>query len=121
MKKNFSLKLTIFLVSLFISLLILILGNKNQYCLSFGFICLGFSIASYVFYNDEKTTKEIALIEQQLEELDEDETIEEEEKDFIEQQLYLRENKLLKNKKKVTIVFYLSAVLLVFLGLMGIF
>ena len=73
MKKKFNLKLTAFLVSLFISLMIIILGNKNPYCLSFGFVFMSVSMVLYVLYNNEKTTKTILELDNAIDELDETE------------------------------------------------
>ncbi|MBQ9795376.1 MAG: hypothetical protein IJW36_00240 [Clostridia bacterium] len=121
MKIKFNFKLTVFLVSLFISLLILILGNKNSYCLSFGFICLGLSIALYVWYNNEKSINSIAEIDSQVEIIEDDETVDDNEKTYMISQLYLRQSKLIKNKKKVARVFYITAVLFVFIGIIALF
>jgi hypothetical protein len=132
MKKKFNFKLTALLVSLFLSLIIIILGNKNKYCLSFGFILLGFCAAFFVNYNNEKTDKQIQEIDRELDELDlsdgididedgEEDVITDEEKAYILQQLCLQQSNLTKRKKKVSITFYLCAAMLVLLGILGIF
>ena len=77
---KFNLKLTAFLVSLFVALLLLILGNKNQYCLSFGLILLGASLVAFVFYATDKINNELLEIEKEIDELDE---IEEPDEDVI--------------------------------------
>ena len=132
MKFKFNFKLTAFLVSLFISLLIIILGNKNKYCLSFGFAMLGFALVIFVMYNNEKTDKTIEEVDAQIDELSQEYTDLDEEDDlngevleenyaYSIKQLYIRRSKLLKRKKKVVITFYLCAALLVLFGIVGIF
>ena len=108
-------------MSLFISLLVLVLGNKNHYCLCFGFVLLGLSFAVYVLYNEEKTSITIAEIYKQIEEIENNESLNEDDLSYALQELYLREAKLLKRKKKVAFTFYLSAALFVLLGIVGIF
>ena len=121
MKKNFSIKLTAFLVSLFISLILVIVGNKNQYCLSFGFMLMGVSVALYVLYNDEKTVQTLADIDQKIAEIKHDESMDEDDADFSMQELMLVQTKLLKRKKKIAFIFYLFAALLVVLGFYAMF
>ena len=132
MKKKFNFKLTALLVSLFLSLIIMVLGNKNQYCLSFGFIMLGFCSALFVNYNNEKTSQAIQEIDQEIDELDfengvdidgdgEEDVVADEEKAYVLQQLCLQQSNLIKRKKKVSIIFYLCAAMLVLLGIVGIF
>lgn len=128
MKFKFNFKLTAFLVSLFLSLIVLILGNKNPYCLSFGFIFLGISAVLFVFYTNEKTQqyiaevdKEIDKYDQEFDKLNEDNEEIQMERAYVMQQLYLSQNKLMKRKRKITIVFYLCAALLIVLGIVGIF
>lgn len=121
MKNKFNIKLTAFLVSLFISLIIVILGSKFVYCLSFGFILMGLSLVFFVLYNDEKTANSNIEIEEAIDELAEDETIEESEKVYMLQQYYSSQRKLLKRKKRVAITFYLCAAMLVVVGFFGFF
>ena len=126
MKFKFNFKLTAFLVSLFISLIIVILGNKNQYCLSFGFMLMGVSLSLFVLYNNEKTYITIDEIDAQLDEVDlemaeVDDELAQEEYAYVVKQLYLRRVKLLKRKKKVALTFYLCSALLVILGIIGLF
>ena len=127
MKFKFDFKLTAFLVSLFLSLIVLILGNKNDYCLSFGFILLGISAVLFVFYTNSKTQQDIQEIDKEIEKYDEEYDLFEESDELIEerayvmQQLYLSQNKLMKRKRKVSITFYLCAALLIILGIIGLF
>ena len=119
-------------MSLFLSLIIIILGNKNKYCLSFGFILLGFCAGLFVVYNDEKTKQAIIEIDKNLDELDledmididgdgQEDPVTDEEKAYVLQQLCLQRSNLIKRKKKVAISFYLCACLLILFGIVGIF
>ena len=129
MKFQFNLKLTAFLVSLFISLIMIILGNKNQYCLSFGFIALGLSLFLFVLYNDEKVAKTVVDLDNEIEDfastLEDNATDnafdEVDESAYALKQQYLRRKKIVKHAKKVKITFYLCAILFVVLGIVGIF
>ena len=83
MKKNkFNLKLTAFLVSLFLSLLLVILGGKNKYCLAFGFIMMGISLELFILYSNEKMQIELSQINEDIDEVDVSEEIEEEEQEL---------------------------------------
>ena len=77
------------------------------------------SIAIFVLYNDEKTAQTIVEIDEQIAELDNNET--EDDQAFMLQELYVRQAKLLKHKKKVSVVFYLCAAMFVLLGFVAIF
>lgn len=121
MKKKFNIKLTAFLVSLFVSLLIVVLGNKNQYCLCFGFILMAVSMVLYVLYNNDKTEKALEEINDEIDELTENEQDESDEEIYVLQQLYIRQGKLLKRKKSIAGTFYLFSGLLVVLAVFGIF
>lgn len=109
--KNFKInyKLTISLVSLFISLLLIILGNKNKYCLSFGFILMGVSVGFYTLYKGEKFDEAIVEVYNDIEET-------EEQNEFELKQLSKELKKLTKQKKRFNFMFYFSAVLLIFVG-----
>ena len=130
MKFKFNLKLTAFMVSLFLSLLLVVLGGKNKYCLSFGFILMGISLILFVFYNNEKTENEIVKIEEDIEQIEEsyeqleDDELEgedEEEISYALNQLYARKKKLVKHKKKSMVVFNLCGFSLIILGIIGLF
>lgn len=124
MKRKFNFKLTIFLVSLFLGLLLTILGGKSYYCLSFGLIMLGISLALFVWYNDEQTTKNLGEIEQEIDEITsvdiEDEELEKE-RIYILGQLLTAQKKLIKKKKSVLITFSLCGFALVVLGFINLF
>lgn len=128
MKFKFNLKLTAFLVSLFVGLVLVILGSFNKYCLSFGFLILGVSLECFVWYQNEKTSNAIIETKQQIDEFeqyfdeqDEDCEISDEEQVFVLQQLYQREKKLVKQKRSVNITFRICSVLIIFLGVFGMF
>ena len=57
--KKLNLLLTISVVSIFISLILIIVGNKNNYCLSFGFIFLAVSLALFVADRSIKLSEQI--------------------------------------------------------------
>ena len=124
MKRKFNFKLTIFLVSLFLGLLLTILGSKNSYCLSFGLIVLGISLALFVWYNDEQTTKSLSELEQEIDEITsvdiEDEELEKE-RIYILGRLLIAQKKLIKKKKSVLITFSLCGFALIVLGFINIF
>ena len=109
MKKKFNLKLTLSLVSFFISLLLIILGNKNNYCLSFGFILLGVAIAVYAMNKSEQIDKVILEISNDIGETKPDNT-------FELQQLSKEMKKFKKQKRNLNFSFYLCATLLVVVG-----
>ncbi len=113
-KKKFDLKLTAFLVSLFIGFLLLILGNKNTYCLSFGFIVLAGSLALYAMYKINKLKEMQAEAEQAMEETPLEDT-------YALKELYQLKTKIKKNMRSIAIVFYLTAVLLFVLGVANLF
>lgn len=126
MKFKFNLKLTAFLVSLFIGLLLLILGNKNIFCLSFGLIIVGLSFVVFVLYFNSKAKETYAEIEKQIEDIDnaEEELEEYEDNDelfYYKNDLYTQKRKLLKKQKSLNIILYLGALAFVVVGFMGLF
>ena len=117
MKKKFNLKLTIVLVSLFISLLTIILGNKNQYCLSFGFIFLGLTLFLVGNYSCSKIDETSKKIDEEIEETDKTD----EESEYVLKELNKVRNQLDKKKKSTKLMFSLCAVLLILAGFVGFF
>ena len=136
-KFKFNIKLTAFLVSLFLSLILVIVGSNNKYCLSFGFILMGLSLSLFVWYNNEKTQKMLELLEEDIDaveqyEIDEDEEMQieteedmlfksEEERIYVLKQLYVRQSKLKKQKNKFIVLFNLCGFVLIILGFIGLF
>ena len=75
MKKKINFKLTFTLVSLFIGFLLVVLGNKNKYCLSFGLIFLAIALLIYITNKYQQINKalieiEIAIDETEVEDFD---------------------------------------------------
>ena len=63
MKRKINFKLTFTLVSLFIGFLLVVLGNKNKYCLSFGFIFLAIALIIYIVGKYQQINKALIEIE----------------------------------------------------------
>ena len=120
-KFKFNFKLSIALLSLFSSLLLVIIGSKNKYCLSFGFIFLGVSIELFMVYLNDKYQKELTELAEELDEVDVSEEINEEEKVYILQQLYIRQKLITKKKKRTNIVFSTCGALIALLGILNLF
>lgn len=124
MKIKFNLKLTAFLVSLFLGLLLVILGSKNSYCLSFGLMVLGLSLEVFIWYNNERIAKAISDIDAEIDQINsvevEDEELEEE-RVYILQQFVLQQKKLIKKKKSIYVVFGLCGFVLIILGFVNLF
>ena len=106
---KFNLKLTISLVSLFVSLLLIIIGNKNNYCLSFGFILMGVAIAFYAMFKTEKFNETLLEINNDIEELDKED-------EFELKQLNRERKRFTAQKRRFNFTFYLCAFLLVIVG-----
>ncbi len=104
MKKKFDVKLTILLVSLFVSLLILILFNQSKVGLFFGFFLLGLTLVGYGYYRVSLLNATIKKTDEELDEEDDDKLIDE----------VMKELKQVKKLKRSTMVtFYLAGGLLV--------
>lgn len=123
MKFKFKLnsKLIIALMSLFASLIFVILGSKNKYCLSFGFIFLGCSLELFLFYLNEKYQKELTELAEEIDSVDICEDVDEMEKAYILQQHYIRQKRLTKKKRRTNIVFSICGVAIVLLGILNLF
>lgn len=120
-KFKFNSKLIIPLVSLFASLILVILGSKNKYCLSFGFILLGISLELFMFYLRDKMVKELSNLAEEIDKTEVDETISEEEKVYVLQQLYIRQKRITKKKKKTNILFSVCGGAIILLGFINMF
>ena len=68
MKKKIDFKLTTILVSLFIGFLLVVLGNENKYCLSFGLIFLAVALLVYISDKYKKISQAIIEVEMAIEE-----------------------------------------------------
>lgn len=120
MKKKLNVKLTACLVSLFIGLILLILGNKNKYCLAFGFIVLAFGVVLYVLFKQDKLNELLNEVKLQKEETEDTIAKNEEEqkqKDYILKELKKIKAKTEKQKGRLQVVFYLCAFLLLLAGI----
>lgn len=114
MKKKFNYKLTISLVSLFISLLILIFFNQNKFGLFFGFLFLGASLLLYGYFRASLLNETINKTNQELEETEyvEDGAVDE----------VLKELKHVKRLKRSTqITFYLAGGLIIVFSILMLF
>lgn len=110
MKKNFDFRLTIFLVSLFIGLLLIILGNKNNYCLSFGLLILGVSLGLYSTQRTAKMDKLLAEIQDDIEDTPEDDK-------FTMRELNKLKKKVKKQRRSIVVSFMSMAIVLIILGI----
>ena len=114
MKKKFNYKLTISLVSLFISLLILIFFNQNKFGLFFGFLFLGASLLLYGYFRASLLNETINKTNLELEETEyvEDGVVDE----------VLKELKHVKRLKRSTqITFYLAGGLIIVFSILMLF
>ena len=114
MKKKFNYKLTLSLVSLFISLLILIFFNQNKFGLFFGFLFLGASLLLYGYFRASLLNETVNKTNQELEETEyvEDGAVDE----------VLKELKHVKRLKRSTqITFYLAGGLIIVFSILMLF
>ncbi len=122
MKKiTFNFKLTVFLVSLFVALLLIILGGKNNVCLCFGFIVLGLSLGAFSWCLTEKTQKVLMEIDEQIAEIGLNESQDENVKDFMIMELSDEQKKIKKRNKRTWILFTLTGALIALLGFLNLF
>ena len=119
--KKLNLKLTAFLVSLFIGLMLIILGSKVKICFSFGFMVVGFSLVIYVLYSAEKTQKFMIDVHEKLEQSSENDEFTEDEKIYVLTQLSLQQKRLKKQQKRINILFSTTAFLLIIMGFVNMF
>lgn len=120
MKKKLNIKLTACLVSLFIGLTLLILGNKNKICLAFGFIISAFAIVLYVLYKVDKyneVLKEVATQKSEVEDIVAQTEEEMKQKDHLLKELKKIKTKTESEKGRLQFVFYLCAFLLLLAGI----
>ena len=114
MKFKFNMKLTAFMVSLFIGLLLVILGNKNKYCLSFGLIFLAIALLIYITDKYKKISQAIIEVDIAIEET--------EMEDFDIIMELTKQKKMLKKQKGFTcVMFYCFAVGLIIFGIANLF
>ncbi len=70
MKRKINFKLTFILVSLFIGFLLIVLGNRNKYCLSFGLIFLAIALLIYVSNKFKQVNQALMEIDILMDETD---------------------------------------------------
>ncbi len=110
MKFKFNLKLTICLVSLFVGFVLLIVGNQNKYCQSFGFFFLAVGIIFFAIDRTNKIDKKCIEIDKLIDkesELDDEKLID----------VNAEFSTLYKQKKRINIVSYLCAILFAIVGI----
>lgn len=114
MKKKFNYKLTLALVSLFISLLLIIIGNKNKYCLFFGFLFLAVSVVIFAKLRIDKINKILKETEIEIDKDDEPDV------EFL-TEVYKELAVLRRQKRSTAISFYLFSALLVIVSFFFLF
>ena len=119
--KKFNLKLTAFLVSFFIGMLLLILGSKSNICLSFGFVVIGASLEVLVTYSHDRTQKMLIEVNEKMEQTNDDEELTEEDRLYVLGQLGLQQKRLYKQQKRINLLFSITGVVLIIAGFVNMF
>ncbi len=106
MRSKFNFKLTLAAVSLFISLILLVLGNKTKVCLFLGLFLLGVTL---IFFAHTRV-QDMKLVERKTEEeIDEEENVDVD----VLNETYKELSRLRRTKIKTRIVFYTAGALLI--------
>ena len=121
MKFKFNLKLTAFLVSLFIGLLLIILGSNIKLCFSFGFVAIGVSLFFFVVYFQERTQRMLIEVNEKLEQTYDDKELAEEDRLYVLAQLGLQQKYLNKQQKRINLLFSITGVVLIIVGFVNMF
>ena len=119
--KKFNLKLTAFLVSFFIGLLLLILGSKSKVCFSFGFVLIGSALMFFVLYSHERTQKMLIEVSEKLEQAYDDKELPEEERLYVLAELGLQQKRLNKQQKRINLLFSITGAVLIVAGFVNMF
>jgi len=119
--KKFNLKLTAFLVSFFIGLLLLILGNKSNVCLSFGFVVMGAAFELFITYSHDRTQTMLVEVNEKIEETIDDDELTEEDRMYVLSQLGLQQKRLNKQQKRINLLFSITGVVLIIAGFVNMF
>ena len=82
---------------------------------------LGVSLALFIVYNNEKTEKQAKELDDNIEKVDDDAELDEDDKDYVVQELYKCKGHLAKQKKKTIICFGLGAFLFFMVGVLFLF
>lgn len=118
MKKfKFNIKLTASLVSLFVAIVLIVIGTKNKYCLGVGLMLLG--LGSFLYAWDKRDSNE-SLQNEANEELSKCNPDKEEDKAII-TELHRIKKDIEKKTKRTTIVFTLFGIMMVVMGFISFF
>lgn len=94
--------------------LLIVLGNKNKYCLAFGLILLGVSLMFYALHKSKLLEEEIKEVGNEMKEVDQE--------DFVLLGEYAKyKNKLKGQKRSLKIAFLLFAALIIICGFASLF
>ena len=114
MKKKINFKLTFTLVSLFIGFLLIVLGNKNKYCLSFGLIFLAIALLIYLLGKYQQINQALIELETAIDETNVE--------DFDVLMELSNQKKTLKKQKNFTCVMcFLFALMLIVAAFINLF
>lgn len=114
MKRKINFKLTFILVSLFIGFLLIVLGNKNKYCVSLGFIALAVALIIYLVDKYQSINKKITEVDIQIDETGVEDV------DSIMNLTELKRN-LKKQKNFTCVMCFCFAVLLIIISISNLF
>ncbi len=106
--KKFNFKLTIALVSLFVSVILLVFANMAKECIGFACFFMAVSCITFALNRKEKIDTTIRLTNEDLENEEDDEVV---------YQVQLEKKKYLKSARRIQFSLYLCAVLLVIVGI----
>lgn len=100
--RKFKLKLTLSLVSLFISLILCAFSNINKYCLFFGLILLGLSIVFFALHKNDELRAKIKELNEKMDEVEDDDE-------------YIDEYKAKKKEQRKLMISFISCACLLIL------
>ncbi len=106
--KKYNLKLTVSMVSLFISIVLCFFSNTNKYCLFFCLIFLAVALIFFSFYKLQDVDKRLKSLHDKI-----DNDIDEEDG---EENFYAQINSAKKEKRKLLISFNFFAILLIIIA-----
>ena len=106
--KKFNIKLTISLVSFFISLILFVFSDKQLVCIGIACWLLAFALVFFALSRSEGANKLLKNIDEEIENSNQDED--------DDADLKLTKNKIVKNMKRTTFTMYFCASLLVIVG-----
>ena len=118
---KFNFKLTVFLVSLFLGLGLVILGGKFKICLSFGFLVISASLVLYLWYDKEKSEHALIQIGEKINDYSVDEEMDEDERMYVIGELAKQQKSLGKRTKRLNFLFSVTALVLFVLSIINFF